>query len=145
MDFQKRLEAELGRLKEKFKVGWNLKVKWLPCEAKPKSPLANNPLSGQIVGNTIYIYEKEESQALDTLIHEFFDWLISTRIEKPYKQLINKLIEFFEGQMYLEKERLVESFVAAWRGGLGLPCECLASPCIYKNKTKNGDGGERKK
>ena len=140
MNFQEKLEAELRRLQETFRVGWNLKVRWLPCEDKPKSPLGNNPLSGQIVGNTIYIYEKEESQALDTLIHEFFDWLVSTRIEKPYKQLINKLIEFFEGQMYLEKEKLVESFVSAWRGGLG--SGSLASPCLLcKNKNRGVKNG----
>jgi len=87
------------RLKSKFKVGQELKLQWMPN---------NGPKSGEVTGTTIRIYEADSTKALDTLRHEFIEYLLTQDLVAPYKRLINKLISLFEEEMYDRKERLVE-------------------------------------
>jgi predicted nuclease with TOPRIM domain len=102
-DIIKQLELALSKLKEKFQMADELKVKWLPNNDCKKS--------GEVLGRTIYIYEEDETKALDTLRHEFIDYIISIEFETPYKRLINKLIAAFEEEMYGRKERLIEKLL----------------------------------
>ena len=76
-----------------------LELKWLPDSSES---------SGEVIDRTIYIYEEDEARALDTLRHEFIEYILSTELETPYKRIINKLITAFEEEMYARKERLVE-------------------------------------
>jgi hypothetical protein len=99
-DLQKRLESELERLKRRLGLGYELKVVWLPNN--------NSNLSGEVRGETIYIYDGDEGEALETLRHEFLDYAIS-RVIEPYKQVTNKLITLINEEAYKRKERLVES------------------------------------
>jgi hypothetical protein len=93
------LKHELARLKSKFKLGSELNLQWLPN---------NGPKSGEVGGTTIRIYEADQEKALDTLRHEFIEYLLTRDLVAPYKRLINKLISLFEEEMYDRKEKLVE-------------------------------------
>jgi hypothetical protein len=99
-DLQKRLESELERLKRKLGLGYELKVVWLPNN--------NSNLSGEVRGETIYIYDGDEGEALETLRHEFLDYAISKVIE-PYKEIANKLILLVNEKAYKKKEMLIEA------------------------------------
>ena len=94
-----RLEAELGHLKHKFQMGQELKLLWMPNDGSK---------SGEVIDTTICIYETDSMKALDTLRHEFIEYLLTRDLVAPYKQLINKLISLFEEEMYDRKEKLVE-------------------------------------
>jgi len=98
---QLRLEKELERLKGILNVGHELRVAW--------SPSLDSKLSGEVKGNTIYIYEVEGEKAIQALRHEVVDYLITSRIVKPLVDLINLLIKAREAEIYREKERLVEA------------------------------------
>jgi hypothetical protein len=93
------LETELDRLKHKFQMGQELHLQWVPN---------NGPKSGEVAGTTIRIYESDSTKALDTLRHEFIEYLLTQDLVGPYKRLINKLISLFEEEMYDRKEKLVE-------------------------------------
>ena len=95
----RRLETELDHLKRKFQMGQELSLEWTP---------KNGPKSGEVTGTTIRIYEADQAKALDTLRHEFIEYLLTRDLVAPYKRLINKLISLFEEEMYDRKEKLVE-------------------------------------
>jgi len=101
-NFQKRLENELERLKKRLKVGYELKVVWSP------NNIGN--LAGEVKGETIYIYDESEKEALKTLRHEFLDYAISKLIE-PYKNVTNKLIMLMNEEAYKHKEKFIEALV----------------------------------
>ena len=85
---QKLLERELFNLKSRFQLAHELKVKWLPNE--------NSKKSGEVIGRNIYVYEEEETKALDTLKHELIEYMLTCELVAPYKKMINKLISLFE-------------------------------------------------
>jgi len=91
-----RPETELDHFRHKFQMGQELKLQWMP---------KNGPKSGEVTGTTIRIYE---AKALDTLRHEFIEYLLINELVAPYKRLINQLISLFEEEMYDRKEKLIE-------------------------------------
>jgi hypothetical protein len=93
------LKHELTRLKFKFRMGHELKLQWIPNSGSK---------SGEVTGTTIRIYEADSKKALDTLRHEFIEYLLTRDLVAPYKRLINKLISLFEEEMYDRKEKLIE-------------------------------------
>ncbi|MBS7613411.1 hypothetical protein KEJ48_04080 [Candidatus Bathyarchaeota archaeon] len=97
---QRKLEDELERLKHKLKMGYELEVEWIPNN--------NSKLSGEVKGETIYIYEEDFDRALKTLRHEFLDYTISQIIE-PYKKVANQLILLINEEAYRRKEKLIEA------------------------------------
>lgn len=97
---QERLEAELERLQAFSGLGAGLEVIWVPCN--------RNVLSGEVKGNSIYIYDEDEQKALETLWHEFIDYCVSKAIE-PYKEVTNKLIALINEEAYKRKEQVVEA------------------------------------
>ena len=99
----KQLELALSKLKKKYQIAHELKVEWLPNN--------NSEKSGEVLGRTICIYEEDEAEALDTLRHEFVDYILSIEFETPYKRLINKLVAAFEEEMYGRKERLIKKLL----------------------------------
>jgi hypothetical protein len=102
VNFQKRLENELEKLKKRFKVGYELKVVW--------SPNNSGNLAGEVKGETIYVYDENEKEALKTLRHEFLDYAISKLIE-PYKNVTNKLIMLMNEEAYKHKEKFIETLI----------------------------------
>jgi len=97
---QETLEEELERLKRKLQMGYELRVVWTPDE--------NSSLSGEVKGDRIFIYERNEEKAVETLRHEFLDYAISQVIE-PYREIANRLIMLMNEEAYRRKERLVEA------------------------------------
>lgn len=94
------LVEQLAYLKNTLKAGYELDVNWLPGE--------NEKLHGEVKGNSICIYDEDEEEALQTLKHEFIDYLVSGAI-KPYERLANLLISLFNEEAYAKKEKLVEA------------------------------------
>ena len=94
-----RLETELNHLKQRFQLGQEFKLEWAPN---------NDPKSGEVTGSTIHIYEADEPKALDTLRHEFVEYVLTRDLVAPYKKLINELVSLFEEEMYDRKEMLIE-------------------------------------
>jgi hypothetical protein len=97
---QKCLEEELERLRQATGVGQGLSVVWMPS--------ADRGLSGEVRGSTIYVYEAEVKEAVQTLRHELMDYLVSQAIE-PYKEVTNRLIKMINDDAYRKKERVVET------------------------------------
>jgi hypothetical protein len=100
-----QLERELSKLKNRFQMAQELRLEWVPD--------GNSKKSGEVLGRTIHIYEEDETKALDTLRHEFIDYIISIEFEAPYKRLINKLISCFEEEMYEKKEHMINKLLEA--------------------------------
>jgi len=99
----KHLGQELSKLKSKFQMAHELKVKWLPdCNSKK---------SGEVLGKTIYIYEEDEGKALDILRHEFIDYILTKELVSLPQKMINSLIKLIEEEMYERKEKLIEKLM----------------------------------
>ena len=98
-----KLRIELQRLKQKLGIGYELSVKWVPD--------VNEKASGEVKGTCIFVYEVDEEKALETLKHEFLDYLIS-RSAEPYQKIANLLIKMINEEAYLRKEKLVGALEA---------------------------------
>jgi hypothetical protein len=96
---QNRLSKELERLKRKLGLGYELIVEWLPG--------GKVEICGEVKENIILIYEDNETKAIETLKHEFLDYLVSKSAE-PYEKVANLLIKMVNDEGYARKERLVE-------------------------------------
>ena len=96
---QKTMEKELRRLKGKLCLDEKLSVIWLPEPTKS--------LSGEVKNRIIYVYEKNEQKAIETLRHELLDYIVSRAIE-PYKEVTNTLIKTLNNLSYRRKEEVVE-------------------------------------
>ena len=77
---------------------------------------------------TIYIYETELEEALHTLRHEFFEWMLHKELIKPYstlcEQLQKALLSAMQETAYANKEALIELLVKLEEGKLDENCEC---------------------
>jgi len=96
---ENNLTKELEFLKRRLNLGHELTLKWLPGE--------KDGICGEVKENVILIYEDNETKALETLKHEFLDYVISKAIE-PYEKVANLLIKMVNDEGYARKERLVE-------------------------------------
>ncbi|MGA2681872.1 MAG: hypothetical protein ABSF44_08745 [Candidatus Bathyarchaeia archaeon] len=103
------LKMELERLKVLADLGHSLKVVWSASE--------NLELSGEVKNDVIFIYEENAEKALETLRHEFIDYIISMAI-KPYEKVtaiysavVNSVISKLGEEAYQEKEKAVEALV----------------------------------
>ena len=92
----------LDDLKAKLAIEEEFELVWVPTKG---------PLSGEIKGQKIYIYEAEEAKALQTTRHEIFDYLIGTRIVRPLVKIINLLVKSAEADIYQAKEEVIEKLV----------------------------------
>jgi len=108
---ENNLTKELEFLKRRLNLGHELTVKWLPGE--------KDGICGEVKENVILIYEDNETKAIETLKHEFLDYLISKAIE-PYQKITNKLIGLINDEAYLRKEKLVEALAALIQGWEGV-------------------------
>ncbi|RSN75988.1 hypothetical protein [Candidatus Methanodesulfokora washburnensis] len=102
MSMEEKLKNELKALKRKAEITDDLEVIWAPD--------ADRKLSGEVKGKTIYIYESEEEKAVNTLIHEFIDFLVSRALE-PYVSLVNAMIKLLNDIAYRRKEETIETIV----------------------------------
>jgi hypothetical protein len=99
---ESRLRSELELLKAETGMGQELSVEWVPDPGSERG--------GEVKGTVIYIYEESLEEALETLRHEFVDYLVSQAIE-PYKSVANKLIQLLNEEAYRRKERIIKALV----------------------------------
>jgi len=99
---ESRLRSELELLKAGTGMGQELSVRWVP---DPGSKMC-----GEVKEGVIYIYEESLEEALETLRHEFVDYLVSQAIE-PYMSVANKLIQLLNEEAYRRKERIIGALV----------------------------------
>jgi hypothetical protein len=100
MSIEERLKNELMMIKRKAGITDDLEVVWAPD--------ADSKLSGEVKGKKIYIYEEDEEKAVNTLIHEFIDFLVSRALE-PYVSLANAMIKLLSDIAYRRKEEVIET------------------------------------
>ena len=100
---QKKLLAEFDRLQKITGYMHNFDVAW--------SPQSNSQVEGKVEDNTVTIYSENIIDALDTLQHEFFDYMISQAI-KPYITLVNSLMGIITKEAYETKEKSVEALLS---------------------------------
>jgi hypothetical protein len=105
VEVEAKLRGELERLKQRVGMGYEVEVLWLPGTVKHR---AGRQLLEEVEGNTIIIYVEDPEEARRLVIHGFFEWILN-QYSKPYRQLINSLIELFETQQYERKEKIIDA------------------------------------
>ena len=96
------LLAELDRLQRTTGYMYGFDVVW--------SPQSDSKIEGKVEDNTITIYSVNIQDALDTLRHEFVDYVTSQAI-RPYIDLVNSLMPIMTKQAYETKEKSVEALL----------------------------------
>ena len=94
------LKRELHLLAQRLGLAEQLQVKWILG--------GKDDVSGEVVGRTVYVYEKELPQALETLRHEVIEYLLVKHHEEDYVTMINALVDVFNRVMRKRREELVE-------------------------------------
>ena len=97
------LEEELESLKKLTDMGSYLRLIWIPLEDPDRH--------GEVKGDAIIIYDKDEEVAVRTLRHEFFDHLIVKGIVDPLVKYINLQKNIIDNLIYERKEVIVEKIV----------------------------------
>ncbi|MGA2625453.1 MAG: hypothetical protein ABSF63_00140 [Candidatus Bathyarchaeia archaeon] len=98
---------ELELLRNRFGVSEQLQVLWVPGKRAVSEIDHERLLHGETVGDTIYIYDESESEALETLRHEVLEHFVVDQNESDYVTLINHLIEAFNIVHRRRREELV--------------------------------------
>ena len=75
-------------------------------------PDPTQPSRGQVLleSKTIIINDEGPEDALKTLLHEALEIKLRPML-KPYRTLVNALIEFADGQVYEAKEKAIEDLL----------------------------------
>ena len=110
----KKLKEELKSLQNKFNKGHELTLKYLPNKIRYSEN--NKPLAGEVVNDIIIIYEAKEEKAIQTLYHEFIEYLIIPLLKDSFYIISyqNKIIT----QLLLnKKEDIVEQLSHSLRKG----------------------------
>jgi hypothetical protein len=102
-----RIAKELNVLKQRTGLGLEVNVEWLPGTVKYQN---GKRLAEEVSADKIFIYAKNPEETIELVKHGFAEWILNQHT-KPYRQLINKLIELFEEQQYERKEKTVEAIV----------------------------------
>ena len=98
---QRGLEEELARLRNMLPFEETLTVCW--------TPRSHGKVSGEVVGNTIYVYDENLREAKNTIKHEYLDCLLTRNIVEPLIAMVNTFIKLKEGEIYQEKEKIVST------------------------------------
>ncbi|MDR0470613.1 MAG: hypothetical protein LBH79_02660 [Nitrososphaerota archaeon] len=80
-------------------LGVSLLVNWQPGLGRG--------LHGEIRGNVLFIYDVEEGEAWRTLMHELTEFKLDG-VTRPYRLLVNGLIEVVEKTVYAQKEEFID-------------------------------------
>lgn len=84
-------------------IHYDLKVIWVPNNEQD--------VSGEINGGVIYIYEKDESKALEALKHELVDYHVTVMLVHPLVKYINIQKRYIDALIYERKEELVNGLL----------------------------------
>ena len=96
---QRILEKELAILKRRIPFEEALTVRW--------TPQSHGKISGQVIGDTIYVYDENAQEAVNTLKHEYLDCLFTQKMIEPLITIVNTFIKLKEKEIYKAKERIV--------------------------------------
>jgi hypothetical protein len=108
------LESELSRLQKLCRMGFQVKVEWLPGKMKRYD---GKQLAEEVISDTIFIYARDQQEALCLVAHGFSEWLLNTH-SRPYREMINMLIGLFELEQYQSKEKIVGVFERLFRAAV---------------------------
>jgi len=98
---QRALEEELARPKRMVPFEKALTVRW--------TPRSNSKISGEVVGDTVYVYDENAQEAMNTLKHEYLDCLLTRKMVEPLIAMVNTFIKLKEREIYKEKEQIVST------------------------------------
>lgn len=98
-DFR-NLTRLLDRLKKETSLGQNLKLKWVPN--------GSQKLCGEVIGDTIYVYEANLEKAKATLIEEFVEYAIAES-HQPYINILNAIIKELNDEAYRKRHRVAQA------------------------------------
>jgi len=96
---QQALEKQLAKLERLVPHEEALTVRW--------TPRSQSKVSGEVVDNTIYVYDENPQEAIATLKHEYLDCLLTRKMIEPLIAIVNTFIKLKEGEIYKEKEQIV--------------------------------------
>ena len=82
-----------------IQLGINLLVVWKPDNSKS--------VRGEIKGNVIFLYDSEKGEAWSSFTHEVTEYKLQA-VTRPYRILVNNLIEAVEKSIYVEKEQFID-------------------------------------
>lgn len=105
---QQKLQEELNKLKARFNLGHELKVKYFPDRIRING--RGNQLHGEIQANIILIYDKNEKEAINTMYHEYLEFIIYP-MKKDFSETINRLNGIINYLLYSSSERVVDRFI----------------------------------
>ena len=100
-NIQEILKEELANLKRLIPFEEELTLCW--------RPRLRGKISGEVIGNTIFIYDENPQEAVKTLRHEYLDCLLTRKLVDPLVAMINTLMKMKERDIYKGKERLVNT------------------------------------
>jgi len=70
-------------------------------------PDPNRDKHGEIKASTLFVYDKDQTEAWSTLTHEIFEFKLK-QVTFVYRTIINSLIEALEKVAYTRKEQFLE-------------------------------------
>jgi hypothetical protein len=97
------LEKEFERLKKITGVGTHLRLLWIPLEDSDRH--------GEVKGDAIVVYDKDEEVAVRTLRHEFVDHFYVKDVVDPLVKFINLQKNLIDNLIYERKEVIVDKIV----------------------------------
>lgn len=94
---QSKNESKLQTRMQKalYRLNLPLQVVWAPNE--------NMPVHGEIKQYTIYIYDKNQKDALATFEHEVYEYKFK-EVTRLYRSMVNSLLDVIEKETYARKE-----------------------------------------
>jgi len=100
---QTALEKELAKLRETIPYDGIIAVHWRPH--------TQGNLCGEVLGDTIHVYEDNLLDAINTLRHEYLECVITRKMIEPLIEIINVFVGLQAREINREKERIVSSFL----------------------------------
>jgi hypothetical protein len=112
---QAKLEAELTRLIHKYGRGRELIVHYQPKTVKGTIVGEERQIQGEVVDREIYVYDKTLEEAIDTLDHEYFEYVLDVVFIRRHQNFLNALMkgmtDYFDKELYHDKESYIETLV----------------------------------
>ena len=96
------IEVQMNDYVNKFGLsGW--KVLWVPDPSQPRGKV----LTGT---KTILLHDEDPEDAMEALVHEILEIKLMPML-RPYRQLVNSLIEHINLQIYQQKEQTINDLL----------------------------------
>jgi hypothetical protein len=97
-------KAQTGKVQKQMQnclnnLGVSLTVCWQPDASKT--------VHGELKEKLLLIYDADEKEAWATFSHEICEFKLQS-VTRPYRLLINSLIEAFEKSVYAQKEEFID-------------------------------------